>query len=127
MTIKNELLEERPAKGALVAMSLGSGLLTFIVIGSPEGPWVLGIFAVSSNKWLIGLLIGIIVSIAYPFVAAFAVYLCSGYRNWAYFDQVEPWENSLKITLGAFWPILLIWSAIIYTFLGIVNRLFQKK
>ena len=73
------------------------------------------------------IIIGLVVSLGYPVTGAFVIMLCSIYRKKATFGNSEPWKKELKIGLGAIWPLTLIWSLIVYTYLLLINMVFKQE
>lgn len=66
----------------------------------------------------------IFVSFFYPIIAAWMIKLCGGLKVWAYRGKAEQWDDELKLLLGAFWPLTLVSCIIVYSFLGIIHRVF---
>ena len=103
-------------KGFLVLLSLGAGLAIFLLI---------------TNRVLVipedgpsPIVISIFVAFLYPFVGAFVIFICNHYRSWACGADLDEWNDD-KIMLGAVWPLTLVWSLIVYTYLAVINRLFN--
>jgi hypothetical protein len=71
------------------------------------------------------ILIGLIVSILYPIIAAGVIGLCEAMKNWAYCGKIKRWTQAKRLSLGALWPITLVFCIIVYSFLGIINRVFR--
>jgi len=120
----------RTAKFTLVFISLVFGVVTFVTLTVRITMIPAGFLNKPSiefaNDPILSLLIAAAVAFVYPVIAAFVVFICEHCRSWAYLNDVNKWNKGTKIYLGAFWPLLLIWSLIIYTFLAIVNRLFRE-
>jgi hypothetical protein len=111
----------------LVVASLLSGIAMFCVVAVTYGEDGRGMrFTIDPQGHVGAVLLGIATAFLYPFVAAFVVSICSYYRSWAMVDEVEPWKSSEKIGLGAIWPLVLIWSLIVYSFCAIINRVFPQ-
>lgn len=66
----------------------------------------------------------ILSSFAYPIVGAIVIRFCEFLRLWATKGEYYKWEGDLRLFFGALWPITLTFSLIIYSFLGIINRIF---
>ena len=74
--------------------------------------------------WIISIFLMLLTMFAYPVVGAIIISLCDDLRQWAYLYQAEEWRESDRLFAGAFWPLMLIYSLIVYTFMGIVHRSF---
>ena len=103
-----DVKENKEAKVALVVASL-----------------ICGIFVgISTRRVFLGIIIGILASLAYPFVGAFVIWLCERLKSWAYMNQCEKWEQEVRLAMAGVWPFTLIGCLIIYIFLGIIHRIF---
>ncbi len=78
------------------------------------------------EKYSIGIVIGFgfITSFLYTLLAAVIIRFCQGLRLWAHRGQIQAWDYNTRLLLAALWPFTLIISLIVYTFLGLIHRLF---
>jgi hypothetical protein len=63
-------------------------------------------------------------SIVYSILGALLVAACGAFRKWANQGEVKALNKEQKILLGAIWPLYLLFSLIIYSFLAIINRIY---
>jgi hypothetical protein len=70
------------------------------------------------------LIVSLVAAFLYPLVGALAVRVCAALHGWAWIDSAPEWPRSVKLVIGAFWPITLIASTIIYIFLGVIHRIY---
>jgi len=78
----------------------------------------------NSKGAMIGVPIGLAVSLLYSVTAAWIIRLCEAIKCWAYCGQVEKWDDETRLFLAALWPLTLICCSVLYLFLGIIHRLF---
>jgi hypothetical protein len=101
-----------PSKGLIICCSLFAGFIVASIVGA------------LTESFLLALPIFIIASFAYPFIGAFVVPVCEELRLWAHEDEVKPWTRDERAIFGAGWPLTLLVCLILYTFLGIINRIY---
>jgi polyferredoxin len=101
-------------KAFFIVVSLGFGL--FVGIKAER--------AFESTEIALGAGLG--AALLYPLLSAFIIEFCEDLRKWAYQEQASPWHDGKRILLGAIWPITLVASAIIFIFLGLINRLYRR-
>jgi hypothetical protein len=68
--------------------------------------------------------LSLLAAFAYPFIGAFTVRFCELLRSWGTKGKYSKWDEGERLFLGAVWPITLAVSLIVYSFLGLINRLF---
>ena len=107
---------ERAAKLGLVAVSLIAAAATYVVLQR--------LAILESPVLLFGA--AIVVSLAYPLLAALAVYVCSLLRTWAHVNDLPDWDNPTRVWLGVIWPTLIIYCLVVCIFMAIINRLFPR-
>ncbi len=78
----------------------------------------------SNGDMIILVVLGIATSLLYPVLGAFAIKLCEGVRSWAYKATIQNWSDQQRLLFGAFWPVTVLFSLIVYMYLGIIHRLF---
>jgi hypothetical protein len=99
-------------KGALIYCSLAAGLVCASLI------------VTATDSHFIAFLAFIIASIAYPFIGALVVPICEEFKRWAYIDEAKQWTRNERAFYGSVWPFTLIVCGILYTYTGIINRIY---
>ncbi len=123
--------EQKPprAEAALLfvsALTAGAAviLVLFFRIAS-ETERARGIFIkpVQDGFWP-ALILGIFVTIVWPFAGWLATAIGRGLRRWAYAGEVDEWTKGERIVLAAIWPLNLLYSVIVCPAIGLIYRLF---
>ncbi|MDX6610934.1 MAG: hypothetical protein QOD75_120 [Blastocatellia bacterium] len=71
------------------------------------------------------IVVGAVVGLLYPVVAAFAVSACELLRKIAFPHISTQWDSDSRAILGAIWPLSLAFWLMIAPFYAIINRLFK--
>lgn len=77
-----------------------------------------------SNLGIINTAVSIASAILYPLWGALAVRLSECLRKWGTKGVYSKWSEGDRLFFGGIWPATLLFSIIIYLYLGIINRLF---
>jgi hypothetical protein len=93
-----------------LALGIGAGVATYRLTA-------LGPFATA--------VVGPLVAISHPFVAAVAVQVCEDLHKWAFPDTYEPWSVEKRVAHGAAWPVTLCFWVVVSVFYAAINRLFS--
>jgi hypothetical protein len=119
------------AKVLMIVAALAAGGLLFralafetVQVGS-YGPKELRPQELPCITFIILFAISLAAAFAYPFVGAVVVTGAAALRSWAWRHEEPPkWDRTARLFLGAFWPLTLAASIIIYIFLGVIHRIF---
>ena len=105
-------------KLTMIVMCLFYGLLAGILVGILINKNYNG----SRREIVIGItgsVVGLAIAILSAWIAAKIVGFCERLKTWAYKgDTSYSWGVNYKVVFGAFWPLTLIFSVILYIFLG---------
>ena len=102
------------SKAFLIFLSIASGIKVFVLLET------------HCNIYL-KLLALLIVSYSYSILSGYAIHFCCHLKQWANGDKDKEWSMEDKIFFGSFWPITLLFSLIIFTFLRIINSLYDTR
>jgi hypothetical protein len=80
----------------------------------------LGVYLYFNIVW-----ISIVTAIAYPAISGPIVFICSKWRKVAN-KNAKDWSPTVRIALGAVWPITLVLVVVVYLFLFIINWEYNK-
>jgi uncharacterized membrane protein len=75
------------------------------------------------------LLVGIFFVFLYSLLAFFIVPVCAFLRRLAqhYEEGYEPWTLGQRLHVAAFWPVMLIFSLVVYPLMAFLRFLFYSK
>jgi hypothetical protein len=105
----------REYKVLLGAISFFAGLFSFYFV------------AESAYGILRGLLVGFLISLLYPALAALTVkFIFILFKFALIWDKNYRWITEYQILVGTFWPIALPVSLAIFLYALIINRLFRE-
>ena len=131
-------------KAWLIVVSIACGILVFLNISLERIPatervnvgtffspnyqdkptTTLSLSGRSNRLIALAALAGIGTALLYPLFAALAMSIFQDIRNWAYRGEVHPLPLDELLMLGCLWPVALLAGAIVYIFIGIINRAF---
>ena len=75
---------------------------------------------------LIGPLLGVASAlILFPVAAALVVRVLTVFGSWALREQIDL-DRGTKLMVGALWPFTFLAGVVMFTFLGITNRMFRE-
>jgi hypothetical protein len=112
--------EHKDVKGWLVAAALLFGIVVAFMAAA-----VLAV--IHPLLSLLGPIIGIVAALLYVTLAATAVNWILGMRGWAYCDKIERPKDKDVLSLAAVWLLALFPAALLYLFIGIINRTFDER
>lgn len=118
------------SKALLIAAAITLGLVVFdrtsFEVVDPGGFLRSATYKIREGWEIKGPLLGLACALLYPVFAAVAVSIVLAVRNWASLDgTTSPLNRGDKLILGAAWPFSLVAGVIVYTYLGLINRLFR--
>ena len=100
------------AKWFVFIMSIGFGLVIFMIAKARSGSTLLGFF------------LALLISIAYPIAGALLTPVCGMLRKTA-FPRSDPWDEENRTLVGAFWPFVLLFWSIMALYFGIINEFYR--
>ncbi len=110
--------EGKKAFMAAVSMLFGYSILLFQLGNTDKGvtDW--------SNLSVLNVMLSMASAVLYPVIGAITVRLCEFLRTWGTKGVYSKWNEGDRLFFGAVWPLTLMFSVIVYLYLGIINRLF---
>jgi hypothetical protein len=95
-------------------------LIISILMGILVGYVYWGLSGTSHHSVVIGLA----TSFLYPVIGVIIIALCEAMKRWAYGRQVPRWDIETRLLLATVSPLVLVVCAILYLYMGIINRLY---
>ena len=69
--------------------------------------------------------VSVAIFLLWPICGVLTLLFCEALRDWAYKGQrYSLFDRGMRLVLAAFWPLTMMFSAVVYPSIGMIHRLF---